>query len=205
MAKLKVGQEELTQYTYALQGAYATFGASLPLEGLTEGINHTVKLGEVQGSLADALEWSGVSVDAFNEQLAACNSEAEREKLIRETLTGLYGEAAGMYEKNNSQVLAQRDAQAKLQETLAKLGEALAPVITAFTSFAADALAKITPYITDLAEKYMPVLQETLTKVGEAIGKVITWVVDHWDTISTIASIAPIVIRPAIAPFLHAL
>lgn len=189
LAKLGTTQENLQEITHSLQGVYSVFGASLPLEGLAEGINHTVKLGEVQGSLADALEWSGISTDSFNEKLAACNSEAEREKLIRETLTGLYGEAADKYEKNNAQVLAQRDAQAKLQETLAKVGEAIAPVITAFTSLAADALAKLTPIITQLAEKYMPKLQEILTKVGEAIGVVINWVVNNWELISTIATV----------------
>lgn len=189
LAKLGTTQENLQEITHSLQGVYSVFGASLPLEGLAEGINHTVKLGEVQGSLADALEWSGISTDSFNEKLAACNSEAEREKLIRETLTGLYGEAADKYEKNNKQVLAQRDAQAKLQETLAKVGEAIAPVITAFTSLAADALAKLTPIITQLAEKYMPKLQEILTKVGEAIGIVINWIVNNWDLISTIAAV----------------
>jgi len=189
LAKLGVEQQHLQEYTHSLQGVYATFGASLPLEGLTEAINHTAKLGEVQGPLADALEWSGITTDAFNEKLAACNSESEREKLIRETLTSLYGNAADVYEKNNKQVLAQRDAQAKLQETLAKVGTALAPVITAFTNLANQALAAITPHITQLAEKYMPKLEEVLKKVGEAIGTVVKWIVDNWDLISTIATV----------------
>ena len=189
LAKLGVEEQHLSEYTHSLQGVYATFGASLPLEGLTEAINHTAKLGEVQGPLADALEWSGLSTAEFNEKLAACNTESEREKLIRETLTELYGNAADVYEKNNAQVLAQREAQAKLQDTLAKVGEAIAPLVTAFTTLAADVLAKLTPYITDLAAKYMPQLEEILSKVADAIGKVIDWVVSHWDLVSTIATV----------------
>lgn len=189
LAKLTTEEKALNEWNTILQGTYSTFGASLPLESLTEAANHSAKLGEVQSSLADALEWCGISVDTFNAQLAACNSESEREKLIRETLLGLYGEAAATYEQNNANVLAQRDAQAKLQETLAQVGEAIAPVITAFTNFAANALAKVQPYITDLAETYMPKLQEVLTKVGEAIGNVIDWIVNHWDLISTIATV----------------
>ncbi len=189
LAKLTTEEKALNEWNTILQGTFATYGASLPLEGLTEAVNHSSKLGSVQSSLADALEWSGISVDTFNEQLAACNGEAEREKLIRETLLGLYGEAAATYEKNNAQVLAQRDAQAKLQERLAKVGEALAPVITAFTNLAANALAKVEPYITSLAEKYMPKLEEILKKVGDAIGSVIKWITDNWALISTIADV----------------
>ena len=51
----------------------------MPIEGLTEAANETVKTGKVVGVLADALNWAGISEDAFNEALANCNSEAERE------------------------------------------------------------------------------------------------------------------------------
>lgn len=189
LAKLTNEEKALNEWTNICQGVFATFGASLPIEGLTEAVNHTAKLGEVQGSLADALEWSGISVDAYNEQLAACNTEAEREKLIRETLSGLYSEAAATYEANNAQILAQRDAQAALQEKLAAVGEAIAPVITAFTTFAAEVLEKVSPIIQNLAEQYLPLLKEWLEKAAEAVGKVITWVVDNWELISTIATV----------------
>lgn len=189
LAKLTTEEKALNQWTTICQGVYATFGASLPIESLTEAANETAKTGSLTGALADALNWAGVNEEEFQAKLDATNNEAEREKLIRETLNGLYTDAATKYEANNEKVLAQRDAQAKLQETLAKVGEALAPVITAFTNLAANALAKLTPIITQLAETYMPKLQEVLTKVGEAIGKVIEWVVNNWDLISTVATV----------------
>ena len=86
LALIADNEEELTGLTNILTGVYATFGESLPLEGLAEGINHTASLGEVQGSLADALEWSGISVDSFNEQLAGLATEEERQDLIVKTL-----------------------------------------------------------------------------------------------------------------------
>lgn len=140
LAKLGVGQKELSEYTEICKGVYGEFSASLPLEGLTEAINHTVKLGEVQGPLADALEWSGISTDSFNESLAKCNTEGEREKLIRETLTGIYAESAETYEKNNADILAQRDAQLQLEEGMNTLGAAVAPVLTALTTMGAELL-----------------------------------------------------------------
>ena len=189
LAKLTQEEKALNEWTTICQGVYATFGASLPIESLTEAANETAKTGSLTGALADALNWAGVSEEDFQAKLDACNTEAEREAFIRDTLNGLYTDAATKYEENNAQVLKQRESQAKLQEALAKVGEAIAPVITAFTTLAADALEKITPIITQLAEKYMPKLQEILTKVGEAIGIVINWIVNNWDLISTIATV----------------
>ena len=189
LAKLTTNEKELSEWTNICQGIYATFGASLPIESLTEAANETAKVGQVTGGLADALNWAGVSEDAFNEKLAKCNTEAEREKLIRETLNGIYDNAAQKYEQNNANTLAQNEAQAKLTETMSKLGETVAPVITAFTEFATDALAKVQPYISDLSSKYGPELKDVLSKVGEIVKDVFTTVSDNWEIIVTIGGI----------------
>ena len=146
-----------------------------------------MKVGEVQGALADALEWSGVNMDEFNEQLFWCNSESEREKLIRDTLNGVYSDAAAAYETNNAQVLAQNEAQAQLNESMAKLGEVTAPIMTMLTTLAVDILGQLMPHIQEIADKYGPSIHDTLTKVADAIGKVIGWIADNWGLISTIA------------------
>ncbi len=189
LAKLTTEEQALAEWTNICQGVYATFGDSLPIEGLTEAVNHTAQLGEVQGPLADALEWSGINTDAFNESLAECSTLEEREKLIRETLNGLYSEAASNYEKNNAAVLEQNEAQAKLQETTAALGEAVAPVVTAFTQFANEALAAVLPHIQSLAETYGPQLKDVLTQIAEALANAFTWVQQHQTILATLAGI----------------
>ena len=189
LAQLKVGQEELAEWTDVCQGVYATFGDSLPIEGLTEAVNHTVKLGEVQGPLADALEWVGISTDEFNEKLAACTTEAEREALIRDTLKGKYEEAATAYEENAASILAQNEAQAALDESMAKIGETMAPVMTMLSQLGGEILADLAPIVQDFAEKHGPAISEALSTVGEKIGEVIGWIADHWDLVSTIGGI----------------
>ena len=189
LAKLTTGEKELSEWTNICQGVYATFGDSLPIEGLTEAVNHTAKLGEVQGPLADALEWSGISAEAFNEKLAATNSEAEREKLIRETLTGLYSEAAAGYEKNAAGLLAQNEAQAKMTAAMATLGETMQPVMTMLTELGAEILTQLAPYIQEFAEKHLPKVKEALSDVGTKIGEVISWIADNWNLVSTIGTI----------------
>ena len=189
LAQLTTSQKDLSEWTTICQGIYATFGDSLPIEGLTEAANETAKTASVTGSLADALNWAGISEDEFNAQLAACNSEAEREQLIRETLIGIYDEAAAAYEKNAAEVLKQNEAQAKLQDSLAKLGAVVAPIVTIFTQFATEALAVVVPYIQQLAEQYGPQLKETLQGIGEFIKPIGEFLMAHLPAIATIAGI----------------
>ena len=152
LAQLTTNEQELAEWTTACQGIYATFGESLPIEALTEASNETAKVGTATGALADALNWAGISEDAFNEKLAACNTEAEREQLIRETLNGLYGEAAAGYEENAAALIAENEAQAALTESLANLGAIAAPIMTLLKQTAADLLETITPFVSLIAE-----------------------------------------------------
>lgn len=145
LAKMAKSEKELEQMTKILTGVYATFGKSLPVEGLAEAMNHTAKLGSVQGPLADALEWSGINVDVFNEELANLNTEEERAAHINETLNGLYGETAEQYKEVNKEVIAANDAQNKYNQAMAEVGEKAQPVITKFQVAMTDLLVNVVP------------------------------------------------------------
>lgn len=186
LAQLSVGQQELAEYTNICKGVYATFGDSLPIEGLTEAINHTVNLGEVQGTLADALEWSGISVDDFNAKLANCTTESEREALIRSTLNGIYDEASQKYEVNAEAILKANEAQAKMDEAMAMFGEVMAPIMADLQMLLADILVQLAPYLQDFASNHLPKIREVLADVGTKIGECIKFVADNWSLISSI-------------------
>ena len=161
LAQLTTNQEDLAEWTTACQGIYATFGDSLPIESLTEAANETAKTGEITGALADALNWAGVSEDEFAEQLFWANSEAEREKLIRTTLTDLYGDAAATYETTAASILTANEAQAMLTDTLAQAGAAVEPVVAMFKAGLASSLQEIVPHLGTVSEG----LQEMITGV----------------------------------------
>lgn len=152
LAKLTTNQQHLAEWTKICQGAYATFGDSLPIEGLTEAANETAKTGQLTGTLADALNWAGVNEEAFQEKLDACNTEAEREALIRETLNGLYAEAAENYETVAADILAANEAQMKLDEVMASLGATVTPLITLFKDGLAGALNLLLPSVQLITE-----------------------------------------------------
>ncbi len=152
LAKLTTNEQDLAEWTNICQGVYATFGDSLPIEGLTEAANETAKVGTLTGSLADALNWAGVNEEAFQAQLDACNSEAEREALIRETLNGLYSEAADAYEENAASLIRANEAQARMTEALAALGEIAEPIVTELKMLAASLLESLVPGLQLVAE-----------------------------------------------------
>ena len=176
LSQLTQDQQSLSEWTEICQGVYATFGDSLPIEGLTEAANETAKTGELTGSLADALNWAGESEEEFQAKLEACATEQEREQLIRETLNGLYEEASANYEKNAADILAANEAQAKLTESLAALGEAVTPIVTIFKQFGADLLESLVPGFQQAAEGLKGLLEGTegaAEQLKEGLGSVI--------------------------------
>ena len=124
LAKLTQNEKDLSTWTRISAGVSGTFGDSLPIEGLIESANETAKVGQVTGSLADALNWAGISEDKFNKKLEACSSESERNKLIMNTLSKEYNAAADAFYKNNEEVTKSRKYQAMLARTMGTLGEA---------------------------------------------------------------------------------
>lgn len=172
LAQLANSEEELNDMTHILTGVYAKFGDSLAVEGLAEAMNHTAKLGEVQGTLADALEWSGITVDDFNAQLAAAGTEAERQALITSTLNGLYGEAADTYKEVNKDIIAANEAQAKLTDSTATLGAAAEGITTIFKDRLANVLVSITPLVQQLTEAFTAFLNGDYSAGVEMISNV---------------------------------
>ena len=153
MALLADNEKELSTWTDIATGVYATFGASLPIEGLAEAANHTAKNGEVQGSLADALEWSGISIEGFNDKLAACTNEQERQDLIMNTLNGTYSKASAQYQATNKDVMEARKAQERLTDAMAELGAVGEPILTAIKNKVADMVTAAVPHLQNLVNK----------------------------------------------------
>lgn len=153
IALIADNEKEMNELTQIGAGVFANYGASLPLEGLFEAVNHTASLGEVQGSLADALEWSGITVEDFNSQLEKCTNEEERQDLIMKTLKDTYGEAGAQYKETNKDVLEARKAQERLTDAMAELGRVGEPILTAIKNGVADMATAAIPHIQNLVNK----------------------------------------------------
>lgn len=160
LARLCTSEDQLAQWTNIAAGAFATFGDSMPLESLTEAANETAKTGTVVGTMADALNWAGVSEDEFNQKLAACNDEQERAQLITDTLNSLYGETGQTYRDNNQALIEYNEAQAQLRQNLSDLGEILMPIVTEIQNFANSLLESAKPALQAIVDA-LPQIKQT--------------------------------------------
>ena len=168
LAKLTDNEKDLQTWTDICTGVYATFGESLPIEGLTEAANETAKTGTLTGGLTDALNWAGISEEKFQEKLDACSNEQERQKLIMDTLNGTYSKASEQYQKTNKDVMDAQRAQDKLTDAFAEFGRIGEPILTAIKDKVADMVSAAVPH-----------LENFVNKVKDAV----TWVKNNKDTI----------------------
>ena len=130
LSELVENEKDISTWTRIAAGVHGKWGNSIPIEGLIEASNETVKVGQVTGQLADALNWAGIMEDDFNEKLSACRSESERYNLVMDTLAQTYEGAADAFYRNNKQIVDARRNQATLDEITAKLGDTSALVKT---------------------------------------------------------------------------
>ena len=179
LAKLTDNEKDLQAWTEICTGVYATFGDSLPIEGLTEAANETAKVGQVVGPLADALNWAGISEDEFNKKLEACNSEQERAQLITSTLNGLYDESSDKYKEINGDLIESRQAQSNFSAAMAEIGKIAMPIMTTLKNAVADFVTENKPMLEDFGDK----IGSMVEGIGETIGKIITFVSDNLNTI----------------------
>lgn len=150
LAKLAENEEDVSTWTDIAAGVFGTFGDSLPIEGLIESANETAKVGQVTGVLADALNWAGISEDEFNEKLAECTSESERNQLIMDTLSGTYDQASEAFYRNNEALIQARENQILLDDTLSQLGETVSKVKNNLLSEFLPSIASVVTAFNDL-------------------------------------------------------
>ena len=168
LAKLTDNARDLATWTGdILPGVFATFGDSLPIEGLTEAANETAKVGQVTGPLADALNWAGVSEDKFNESLAACSDEQSRQALITGTLSGLYKSAAAQYKRTNAEVIRANKANDAWTASLAQSGKVMEPIVTDVKELGAELLQSADQPIRRISKYIRSTLLPTLEKVSK--------------------------------------
>lgn len=200
LAMLADNEKDLATWTDICTGVYATFGDSLPIEGLTEAANETAKTGSLTGSLADALNWAGVNEDKFQESLDKCANEQERQALITETLNGLYSESAENYRENNGEIIAANKAQDKLNKVMADAGAAFEPVVTWGKELLTGVLEKAIPFITDLGESIIPAVTGAFEGLTSGLEAAATWAREN-ETILTLVGIAVATLTTALIAY----
>lgn len=157
---LNLAQGDLNTLIDSAVGAWATYGDSIPIDGLAEAVNETIRTGTVTGNFADVLNWGskegetfGVMLkenteankewndavlaaesaeDYFNLALQNASSEAERQNLVLQALADQGLTTAGQaWQDNNQSIIEANQAQAEFMATASELSTQIAPVLTA--------------------------------------------------------------------------
>ena len=189
---LGLEQEQLMILVDATIGAWSTYGDSIPIDGLAEAVNETIRCGEVTGVFADVLNWGskegetfGVTMkestkeneewnkkvaecktaeDYFNLALSECSTQAERQDLMMRALAeGGLAEAGREWRTVNEDVVKNNESLARYESAMGRLGEVLSPV----ADFLRNVRAASIEWVADRLEKAIEVIGRFIRKVGE--------------------------------------
>ena len=146
---LGLEQDKLRQITEGAIGAWAKYGDSIPIDGLAESINETVKTATVTGNFADVLNWAGTSEDDFNAKLQKANSTSERANIVLQELTkqGLI-KSADAWRENAGALVDANEAQAEFEQATSQLSQVVLPITSKIQSSLANMLKPLADLIT---------------------------------------------------------
>ena len=206
---LQLDQIRLKTLIDGMIGSWAKYGDSIPIDGLAESINETVRAGQVTGTFADVLNWGskegetfGVMLkantkanedwnkavedaetaeDFFNLALQECATQAERVDLVMKAMSDQSLPDAGRaWRKNNEELVASNEAQAQFTETAARLAETVSPAVNAVQ----EGFNSLFETVTDLTENVdFEQVADQIDQIFEIVSGVIDYLIQNGETV----------------------
>ena len=153
-------ESNLQKAVEGLAGAAQRFPDTLKVESLADSLQETLATGEATGQFGELLDRLGVGAENFSTQLAACATDAEKQDLVLQTMAkaGL-NDTYTAWAENNEEMLANKEANLELQESMASLAEQILP-------FATMAIEKVT----ELLNWFMGLDSQTQIMIVSVLG-----------------------------------
>ena len=124
-------ESNLQKAVEGLAGAAQRFPDTLKIESLADSLQETLATGSATGQFGELLDRLGIGAENFSAQLAECKTEAEAQNLALQTLANAgLNESYNAWKQNNEEMLANKEANLAMQESLAELAEIVLPYIT---------------------------------------------------------------------------
>lgn len=202
---INLSQEDLMAMIDNVIGGWAKYGDSIPIDGLAEAVNETIRAGQVTGTFADIINWGaregetyGVKMreateaneewnesvaaaetaeDFFNLALQECSTEAERANLVMQAMAdqGLEN-MADKWRENNKEIVDANLAQEKFTHLMGALGEKVDPVFTKIK----DGSGMLLGTLIDLTENVdLDPIVNAIDAVFEALNQLIYFLADN--------------------------
>ena len=120
-----------------LAGAVIQFPDTLNIESLADSLQETLATGSATGQFAELLDRLGIGAENFNENLAQCTDQAQKQDLALSVLAhGGLMESYDSWLENNQALADNRQATLDLQTEMANLAESIQPLMTTILEIA---------------------------------------------------------------------
>ena len=188
---LAAGFDEKTidQITEHLEGAALKFKDTLKFEGVSDGLQETLATGAAVGPFAELLERSGVSLEKFDEGLAKCTTDAQKQNYVLNELSKLgLADVSKSYRNQNKDMIAAQQASVEYQDTVAQMGEKVEPITTKIQQGFTKILEKILELVGGVdMEAFGASIDSAFSYVTDTIIPAIVdglqWILDNKDAI----------------------
>lgn len=156
-------ESNLQKAVEGLSGAAQRFPDTLKIESLADSLQETLATGAATGQFGELLDRLGIGAENFSAQLANCATDAEKQNLALQTLAdaGL-NDTYNAWAKNNEEMLANEEANLKLQESMASLAETILPLVT----LATEKISELITWFTNLDESTQTAILTALALVA---------------------------------------
>lgn len=192
IALLADSEQDVAEWADLAAGVVGKFGDALQPETFFEAANETIKLGEATGAYTQMLEGVGMNVDEFNAGLAACSTEAEKQKYMLSITEQALGTAGLAYREANADLIKSNEATQAWNDTLADVGASVDPIITDVKLLGASLLSEFLPGIQEVSTAFQGLLNGE-EGAGADLGAALSGVIDQ--LINKATKIAPAVIE----------
>jgi phage-related protein len=182
-------QEQMDSITQHLEGAAIKWKDTLKFEGLSDGLQETFATGAAAGAFGEMLERSGVSLETFNEGLAKCSTEAEKQNYVLQELEKLgLSDVSEAYREQNESLIDANKAQTDYNDKMAQLGEKVEPITTTvkegFNAILDSVLELVEGVDTEvITETIAGGFQTFVDEVIPAVKDGFQWVLDNKDAL----------------------
>lgn len=123
--------DALDKITDQLIGASIQWHDTLKFEGLADGLQETLATGKAVGPFVELLERGGMVAEDFDEGLAKCKTDAEKQNYVLQKLSKLgLAEVTQGYKETNKSLVEGAEAQFEYEQSMAQVGEKVEPVLT---------------------------------------------------------------------------
>lgn len=158
IALLAESEKDVAEWSELAAGVVGKFGDALQPETFFEAANETIKLGEATGAYVQMLEGVGMDVDAFNEGLAKCKTEQEKQAYMLSVTQSALGSASAAYREANAEIIRSNEATEAWNSVLAEVGAPVDSIISDVKLLGASMLTEFVPGINQATEAFRGVI-----------------------------------------------